>query len=293
VIHQIPRTRNVIIYVCSFLIGCAVSRPLVRIAEPAHDECVGGTIDIHAAVTGEGIVRVEFYIDGVFHATSMHPPFRTAWETYVLQDSTFHTIIAKAYDLNERINVSKPVSVLVDNTHGKPRNTLSLVSGYINTAVLDVSDPVVTVLPGEAITGDIVVRADNRGDPDWGAPLGGTPTWGDHITGYWDTDIWLPGGVSEHTIDLFLRAPGDTGQYYIFIAWGHETDCAHVMALSYWRYAHSPEWHDGNDIADWGEVQAHMAIDSGYVRSRYRYDEHGYGIKSIAAAAIRVLVIAP
>jgi hypothetical protein len=65
------------------------------------------------------------------------------------------------------------------------------------------------------------------------------------------------------------------------------------MALSYWRYPYSPEWHDGNDIADWGDAQAQMAIDSGFVRSTYRYDKNGYGIKYVPAAAIPVLVISP
>ena len=282
--------RNLIVIILYSLIACVSSRPLIRIAEPADNECISGTVDILAVVTGEYIVRVEFYIDHEFHAIAMHAPFSTAWETYVHDDSTFHTVMVKAYDMKEQVGISTPVTVLIDNTKEKPHNRLWLVSGRINTTVIDVSDPVITVFPGETITGDVVVRAENKGDPDWGAPLGGTPTWGDHITEYWDAGVWLPGGVSEHTVDLFLQAPDDTGLYYIFIAWGHETDCAHVMALSYWRYEHSPEWHDGNDIADWGDVQAHMAIDSGYVRCRYRYDEHGYGIKYVASTAIRVLV---
>lgn len=270
--------------------ACTSSRPFVTVVNPEDGACISGTADIRAEVTGDRVARVEFFIDGEFYATAMQVPFRTLWETHYLGDSTFHTIVAKAYNRTDHVALSEPVLVLVDNTQGKPRNRLHLVSGRINDSEIDASDPLVTVRPGQDITGDIVVRADNKGDPSWGAPLGGTPSWGDHILNYWETGICLPGGVSEHSVDMYLQAPVENGLYYIFLAWGHETDCSHVMALSYWRYEDSPEWRDDHDIADWTDEQAQMAIDSGYVRSTYRYDETGYGIKYVPAIAIRLHV---
>jgi|GEM_PF-2547327 len=282
------RIYYLIILLCIF--GCRSPRPYIRIVDPDDRECVSGTIDIVADVSGEHITRVEFFVDDRFQSTAMHAPYNTIWETHLLNDSTIHSIVAKVYDRAERVGISSPVWVMVDNTHGKPRNTLHLVSGRINNTELEVSDPSIVVHPGDNITGEVLIRADNVGDPHWGAPLGGTPSWGDHIMNYWETDIWLPGGVSEYEIDIFLQAPENTGSCYIFLAWAHETDCSHVMALSYWRYKGSPEWHDGYDIADWTDIQAQMAIDSGYVRSMYRYDDIGYGIKYVAATAIRVQV---
>jgi hypothetical protein len=273
-----------------YLIGCSGSRPFVHVVAPTDSACLSGTVGITAQVTGKEIARVEFFIDGKFHAIAMHPPYTVPWETYTLPDSSRHAIIAKVYDRSDNMAVSEQVHIFVDNSQSKPRNTLYLVSARINNETVDVSNPFIKVSPGADITGDITVRANNRGDPSWGAPLGGTPTWGDHVEEYWETGIWLPGGISEHTIDLFLQAPGDTGRYYIFIAWSHETDCSHIMALSYWRYEESPEWNDGHDIADWTDEQAQMAIDSGYVRSTYRYDAGGYGIKYVPAVAVRVRV---
>lgn len=271
-----------------YLIGCPGSRPFVHITAPADSARLGSAVDITAQVAGREIARVEFFIDNEFHAIAMHPPYAVPWETHTLPDSSRHIIMAKVYDRSDRMAVSDPVHVLVDNSQNKPKNTLCLVSARINNETVDVSDPLVEASPGADITGDITVRANNRGDPSWGAPLGGTPTWGEHIEQYWETGIWLPGGISEHTIDLFLQAPEDTGTYYIFIAWGHETDCAHIMALSYWRYENSPEWNDGHDIADWTDEHARMAIDSGCVRSTYRYDASGYGIKYVPGVAICV-----
>ncbi|MBN2620961.1 hypothetical protein JXB22_07710 [candidate division WOR-3 bacterium] len=273
-----------------YLVGCSGSRPFAHITAPADSALIGGTVDITAQAAGIEIARVEFFIDGEFHAIAMHPPYSVPWETHTLPDSSRHIITAKVYDRSDRMAVSDPVYVLVDNSQGKPRNTLNLVSARINNEIVDVLDPLIEVNPGADITGDITVRANNRGDPSWGAPLGGTPTWGDHVEEYWETGIWLPEGISEHTIDLFLQAPDRTGTYSIFIAWAHETDCSHVMALSYWQYENSPEWNDGYDIADWTDEQAQMAIDSGYVRSTYRYDASGYGIKYVPAVAVRVRV---
>jgi len=272
------------------LTGCTGSRPGLKIIFPQDGAYISGTIEIDAQVTGQEIARVEFFIDDEFHAIAMSPPYTVQWETHFSPDSSHHTIIAKVYDLAEHSAISVPVHVVVDNTGSKPRNMLHLVSARINNNELDIADPFIIVGPGVDITGDIIVRANNRGDPSWGAPLGSTPTWGDHIAQYWETGIWLPAGESEHMVDLFLCAPEDTGLYHIFFAWGHETDCAHVMALSYWQYKDSPEWNDGCDIADWTDKQAQMAIDSGYVRSKYRYDMNGFGIKYVPAIAIRVFV---
>jgi hypothetical protein len=272
----------------AYLGGCGSSRPFIKIQTPEHGASISGEIQIAAEVTGKDIARVEFFIDDEFQGLAMHPPYSIPWETYILPDSSLHTIWAKAYDYKDLVAVSDEIRVWVNNIKSKPRNTLHLVSARINGIKLDVSKPVVTVAIGADITGDITVRANNRGDLSWGAPLCGTPNWGDHIGAYWETGIWLPGGASEHTIDLFLQAPEDTGQYYIFFVWGHETDCSHV--LSYWQYENSPSWNDGHDVADWTDEQAQMAIDSGYVRSEYQYDASGYGIKYVPAIAIRVKV---
>lgn len=88
--------------------------PEVAITSPADGSEVSGMVLITADATDdEGIVSVDFYIDDSLVATGLMEPYDYLWSTYSLEDSSSHTIYAKAYDTDSNEATSEAVTVTV------------------------------------------------------------------------------------------------------------------------------------------------------------------------------------
>jgi hypothetical protein len=163
--------------------------------------------------------------------------------------------------------------------------TLKIISGSINGINLNVSNPTITVEPGESITGQIILHVKNNWHPNSVAPLAGTPSWGDPSKSYWGIKDWVPIGESDQSTNINLTAPTIEGLHYIFFAFNAEMTYANVMSLTNWSIG-SDNWEDGVNVANWNELEARMARDSGYVITRCLGNT--YSLNNIPAAAIKV-----
>ena len=169
-------------------------------------------------------------------------------------------------------------------------SSLFIASGTLNGVNLDPANPIITVQPGESITGEVSLLADNGWDPNCVAPLAATPSWGEHSSSYWGINSWIPTGQSNHStsIPTGLTAPTEPGLYYFYFAFRGEMTYANVMSLTSWAHPGGNVWNDGVDVADWNNNQAQSAIDSGYVYTQFL--ENVYYWTNVPAAAIRVQV---
>lgn len=97
-----------------------VEPPSVQVTYPLDGSTVHGTVDIAAEATdNEGVRKVEFYVDGIRASTSSSEPYTHNWVTTTLQDSSSHTIYAKAHDAAGNIGTSGTITVIVDNRGGQ------------------------------------------------------------------------------------------------------------------------------------------------------------------------------
>ncbi|MBN1352202.1 hypothetical protein JXJ21_22585 [candidate division KSB1 bacterium] len=166
---------------------------------------------------------------------------------------------------------------------------LHISSAILNAVELQPDDPMLMVKPNEAIGGQVWLKADNLHNATDTVPLAGTPGWDRHSTSYWGISPSLPYGFSEQNAGINLTAPADTGLYYIFFAFISEKSHSNVMSLTAWDYGSGDVWDDGFDVADWGENEARMALDSGFVMTPFLFPE-GYQPRKIPATVIRVKV---
>ncbi len=266
-----------------FWFGCTKNVPEVTITSPQDGDVVSGYVDITVEATDqEGVVRVEFYIDDSLEYTAPDTPYVYTWETYGLEDSSYHDIYAKAYDGDGNEAVSDTINVMVDN-HGAVGscNMLEITQAIINNETLSVSSPEITVQINSSIIGQVTLQAINLGEPGWVVPLAGTPSWGNHSTSYWGINSSIPVDTSIQTTDVDLTASADTGLYYIYFVWNHQMDYADVMSLTDWTYSGGPVCDDGVDVADWPDSLAQNAIDRGYVSSEYLWGDGNYGLRNI------------
>jgi len=108
--------------ICAMLwISCGGDKepPDVQITNPANNAVVSGTVNITADATDNiGVEKLEFYIDGIAVSTATSEPYSYSWTTTSLQDSSSHTIYAKAYDAAENEGISSTITVIVNNGGG-------------------------------------------------------------------------------------------------------------------------------------------------------------------------------
>lgn len=264
--------------------------PIVRITTPEDGGTVGGVVEVRISVIHEKkIEHVELSINHKTIAILKEVPYIFMWNAPLEKSVPQHMLQAQAIDINGEIGVSPSITVIIQGVREQP-GFLWLKSGMLNNEELDINNPLIYVSRGDSIAGEIMLQAINQGNPDWGAPLTGTPSWGEHERMYWDSDIWLPPDTSLHTLSIDITAPVDTGLGYIVYVWGHESDPANVLSLTYWRFPGGPVWNDGVDVADWSDEQIQMAIDSGCVASQYLYADSTYGLMRVPAAALRIYV---
>ena len=97
--------------------------PGVLIAYPYNDAVLSDTAIIRVMATDEsGIKKVALYVDGlqISGGESVKEPYEISWNTFDHQDSSAHTLTARAYDKYDNIADSDPVRCFIDNTEFYP-----------------------------------------------------------------------------------------------------------------------------------------------------------------------------
>ncbi|MFH1219131.1 MAG: Ig-like domain-containing protein [Candidatus Eisenbacteria bacterium] len=95
--------------------------PTIYITSPADSAKVFEITNITAEASDDkGVAKVEFYIDASLKATDVQAPYSYSWNTTSCSDSSFHTIFARAYDTDDNIAGSELITVMVDNSLGRP-----------------------------------------------------------------------------------------------------------------------------------------------------------------------------
>jgi len=89
----------------------------VSITSPANNSTVIDSVLIVASASDDvGVVKVEFYIDGVLVNVCTKPPWQYNWNVQKLTTNTTHTVQAKVYDIANNIGSSAMVSVTTKRT---------------------------------------------------------------------------------------------------------------------------------------------------------------------------------
>lgn len=95
--------------------------PTITLTSPADGDPVVDTVLITATASdNKGVVKVEFYIDAALRHTDLLEPYEYAWYCMEEEDSSQHTIYAKAYDGDGHATASAVVTVTVDYSYGPP-----------------------------------------------------------------------------------------------------------------------------------------------------------------------------
>jgi hypothetical protein len=98
-------------------------KPRVEILRPENGDRVKGQVEIEAkAEDNKGITQVEIYLDNRLPegGSLLIPPYLYLWDTSDLEDMSWHTIFAKAYDTDDNMTGSKLIMVRVDRSEGPP-----------------------------------------------------------------------------------------------------------------------------------------------------------------------------
>lgn len=89
--------------------------PVVSIISPTSTEIIGDSVIVQISATDDkGIVKVELFINNQIptNGTLLIAPFTYVWNIDSLQDSSKHTIYAKAYDADDNVT-STPVKTVI------------------------------------------------------------------------------------------------------------------------------------------------------------------------------------
>jgi chitodextrinase len=119
--------------------------PSVSITAPANNATVsGGSVNIAATSTdnvgGDGVARVEFYVDGTLRSTDTTSPYAYTWDSRTVSDGS-HSLTARSYDNAVPANMatSSAVNVTVDNADRTAPSTpgsLTVTSRTLNSISL-------------------------------------------------------------------------------------------------------------------------------------------------------------
>ncbi|NVJ19423.1 Ig-like domain-containing protein [Myxococcus sp. AM010] len=113
--------------------------PTVTLLSPAPGSALRGTVTLTASAYDDlGVTRVDFFSGSTLIASDTQPPFIVDWNTATSPPGT-RVLTAQAFDADDNMGVSDPVSVMVDNSppviiSGPPQynqHSLSYVRGNI------------------------------------------------------------------------------------------------------------------------------------------------------------------
>jgi len=115
--------------------------PTVSIIDPGNGSLLkGNSVPVAAtAADNVGVSRVDFLVDGNLRTSDTSSPYQYIWDT-TLDQSTAHSLTARAFDAAGNNQLSSPVSVTVDN----------------QAPVVDITSP----LNGATVSGTVNITAD-------------------------------------------------------------------------------------------------------------------------------------
>ncbi len=100
-------------------LGPVDTPPTVSITSPLNGATVSGSVTITAAATDDsGVIRVDFYVDGVVIGSDWTAPYDQIWNSATVVDG-IHTLTATAVDTANQSGINS-VNVLVDNVNDPP-----------------------------------------------------------------------------------------------------------------------------------------------------------------------------
>ena len=177
------------------------------------------------------------------------------------------------------------------STHPLNGDRVYLVDGYLNGEWIDPLAPSISVSPGQAIDGYIILEVHNDHDASAAFPVEGTPTWGDHQSSFGGVPLHVPAyGSAQGDASISLIAPDTPGEYaFIFVAQA-ELPGGYVASATHW-FSGPQRWNNGDDVASWSSDQIDFAIANGYVIA----PQYGWGqpLAHFGAAAVKILVSTP
>jgi len=89
--------------------------PATAITAPANSGTVSGTVPVTAdASDNVGVIRIEFYVNGILQATDTAAPYVYSWNTSSLATGTYN-LMTKAYDSAGNVGQSNNITVNVVN----------------------------------------------------------------------------------------------------------------------------------------------------------------------------------
>ena len=99
----------------SFTIGLIdVTAPTVTLLYPLAGETLTGTVEVRVDANDDvGVVKVEFYIDGVLTNTDQSAPWAFSWNTNAWADGGNHTLYMKAFDAEQNLGTFGPVTFII------------------------------------------------------------------------------------------------------------------------------------------------------------------------------------
>ncbi len=193
---------------------------------------------------------------------------------------------------NECINGGLP-GVLLE-VLSRPAGTVQIEAGTGPFSVLSPTTKVLTVQPGAYLNGKITLLLLNQLPSSDGAPLIGTPSWGNDSTDFWTISSWIGTGMLSITPSITLTAPSQPGTYYLIFAFQAEIGGDHVASATNWQRVEKDVsgkdvWNDGNDIAEFTASQIAQAQHFGCTTNKILM-QGGYVLTYTPADAVTISV---
>lgn len=118
-------TVSAIIVIAIILSGCEepdTTDPLVSITSPITETVVSEIAPIFCTATDDGgIDRVELWLDGVStELVDDTEPYAFNWNSTLVADYSTHIFTVRAYDINDNVADSEPITITVDQSEAYP-----------------------------------------------------------------------------------------------------------------------------------------------------------------------------
>ncbi|HZH18491.1 MAG TPA: Ig-like domain-containing protein [Archangium sp.] len=105
--------------------------PAVAITAPSSNAYVTGLVPLAATATGgQGVARVDFYVDGTLLGTDTSAPYELSWDSTGVAEGA-HSLTAKAYGTDGIPTTSPAVTVFIDSTPPDAAALTSPVQGRV------------------------------------------------------------------------------------------------------------------------------------------------------------------
>jgi len=192
-------------------------------------------------------------------------------------------------EMKESENIkNEAVAIIPKNSYGEG-SYVKIISGNLSGQDITATNPEITVVPSEQLSGNFEISVKNAGRSGDIFPIVATPNWGGHETNYWCVASHQSPGIKTHTVNVDLTAPSTPGTYYLIIAAQWEMSCANIASGTNWTVEEN-HWNDGNDLAEWDEALIEEAIEKGIVIAEWELLQ-GMVDMYVPASAIKVHVL--